>query len=160
MIFLMLLLIIPYLVPGLFLARGIYSEQIREIRSKPITIVPPKPKRPQIKVSELLHDSSSIKKCSILLDGKRACNCRSRDEWIELKNAWMDYQDWCNKYARLENGVERMPEPDMAEVYMAVPFWPIYMVGMFIKGGVKNIPDFREIERLERSVGIDPLRLN
>jgi len=142
-----------YSVPGFVLARGMYAEQLREIRQKPVVVVPPQPPRPRIKLTEMLHVSgsygSTIGRCSILDSAKRACNCRYRDEWIELKNGWTDYNEWHQKYGRITNGVVSEPTVNMTPIYLAVPGWPIVAGSMFIKGGAKGIPDYRAIERME-----------
>jgi hypothetical protein len=145
-----ILFLLAYLIPGLYIARGMYSEQIRQIRNTPVNVVPPKPQRPRITMNEMLHTSSG-RGCSILNSAtKQACNCRYRDEWVQLKNDWKDYEEWTHNYGHIKNGVPRQPSPNALMCYGAVPAWPLFLAGMFITGGTKNIPDYREIERLER----------
>lgn len=149
MIFVVLFMI-AYMAPGMFMARGLYSEQIRETNSKPVQVVPPKPKRPEIKVNELLHDGFG--RCNLTRKESRkgsTCTCSSRNEWIALKNAWLDYEEWFSNYSHIRNGVVRAPEPNMRFVYATIPLWPVFMIMRFITGGAKNIPNYREIERLE-----------
>lgn len=165
MTLLILFLIIPYLIPGIFLARGIYSEQIKQIRSAPVAIAPPKPERPDIRLSEMLHTSSPVK-CALLKNDRltgtlySACTCKYRDDWIKLKNQWIDYDEWQTKFGRYEVTAQSEPVPKMLPVYSAIPFWPFVMASKFIKGGAKTIPDYREIERLEKAAGLDRLELN
>lgn len=167
MMFILLVLLIPYMIPGLWLARGMYAEQVREIRSSPApkvlkSKIPPKPKRPEITLSEMLHISSG-KGCSALRVGvDMACNCKYRDEWVALKNAWLDYKEWTREYGHIDPAtyVEKEPTPNMKAIYMAVPFWPLVGMAMYIKGGAKNIPDYREIERYESELNEDLKGLN
>jgi hypothetical protein len=97
-------------------------------------------------MNEMLHDSSAHKTCALLRKGteKRiACNCSYRQEWIENKNAWYEYNNWEPEAAPKDD-----PEPPKVPV-LAVPFWPAYLALRFITAGAKNIPDYRYIERLD-----------
>lgn len=153
-IFLMIL-IIPYLIPGLMLARGMYAEQIRAIRSgTKNNSIPPEPPRPRIKLSEVLHDTAGRGRCQRHLSTRYSCNCSSREEWINIRNAWIDYDDWQSNWAYKKPKADSV---NMTPIYISTVFWPIAIMGMYIKGGAKNIPDFREIERLEQSAGIKEL---
>lgn len=157
-----LILLIPYLVPGLWLARGMYGEQMRAIRSSPIEVmsIPTKPERPEITMMEMLH-ATKPRKCNSIdaSNGTRTCNCLHRSEWVSLKNAWADYNEWDEKYGHLDPTkiTNKQPHPKMLPIYSAVPLWPLFAMAMYVKGGAKNIPDFRDIERLEHEAGIKAL---
>lgn len=141
-----------YAVPGLFLARGIYAQAAREIASRPVQVIPPKPERPKYKLSEMLH-ATSPKRCNaIVANSNNVCDCKYRRDWENLKNGWMDYEEWNRKYGHIKNGVSAEPEVNMGEIYWSVIGWPLVAGTLFIKGGAKNIPDYRAIERLENEM--------
>lgn len=146
-------LLIAYCVPGLFVARGLYTKQVKAINAQPATVVPPKPPRPRIKVDEMLHQKGPTKTCN-LHDGDYAysCNCKWRNQWIELKNQWIDYNGWMKEWGHVKNGVSAMPEPDLKKCLLSVPGWPVVMAASFIKNGAKNIPDYAYIERMENEL--------
>lgn len=149
----LLLLLIPYLFPGLVLARGMYSEQVKEIRSGDHgPVVPPKPPRPRITLAEQLHVAGPAnKRCHVLSSTTgKTCNCSYREEYLDIKNGWIDYDEWISKYGHIRNPSDKQRTPNMTPIYMAIPFWPLAGMAMYVKGGAKNIPDYRAIERLER----------
>lgn len=150
-----------YMAPGAYLARSLYSEKVKAIRTGPprAPILPPRPERPEVKVNELLHTSGPVKKCSMLETSTRACNCSTRTEWLNTKNAWVNYNEWNEKYGetqrKIDAGVYSNTSISMVPVYLAIPFWPLVGVSRFVQGGVKNIPDYREIERMEKALEIE-----
>lgn len=148
--------VIVYLIPGFYLARGMYGQAARAIASNPQQVVPVCPPRPQIKVDELLHNGYP-RKCNLVKtkdEGRvgSTCTCSSRDEWIELRNGWIDYNDWQNKYGSIVGATHKPTSVNMLPIYASVPAWPLVAGGMFIKGGAKNIPDYRAIERMENEL--------
>lgn len=144
-----LIFMMLWMAPGAVLARGMYSEAVREIQSKPVQVVPPKPPRPEYKLSEQLH-SVQPKRCQALVGG--GCNCRHRDDWLRMKNAWLDYDEWNHQYGHIKNGVLNEPKVKMLPIYTAVPAWPLMLIALYIKGGAKNIPDYRQIEQMEQEL--------
>jgi hypothetical protein len=158
-----LVLFLVYLAPGLVLARGMYGEQVRAIRNAPpveVGVIPPKPKRPDLKLGEMLHTTYPTK-CALLRDSaSNACTCKYRSQWVRLKNEWLDYNEWVREYGHKDPSKisAKPPSPNMKAIYGSVPVWPLVMAGMYIKGGAKNIPDYREIERQEAELGIGELQ--
>jgi hypothetical protein len=136
----------------MMLARGMYARELKSINSAPVQVVPPQPKRPRITLNEMLHQSGASFKCSILKTNYSSCNCKYRRDWEDLKNAWLDYNEWRDTYGHIKNGVVEMPTVNMLPIYLAVPGWPVVGAGMFIKGGASNIPNYHEIERMEREL--------
>lgn len=157
-ILIVLAVIMAYLTPGFYLARGMYGQAARQIASKSHKVIPNPPPRPEIKVGELLHTGGSFsRRCNLVKDKSEGrvgdtCTCDSREEWIKLRNGWIDYNDWNRKYGDVRGATFKEPTVNMLPIYASVPAWPVVAGGMFIKGGAKNIPDYREIERMENEL--------
>lgn len=151
------IMFIIYMIPGLFVSRALYASRVREISAKPVTVVPPKPKRPEVELSEMLHVSSpNSQRCQRLDYRGSACTCQYRDEWIKVKNAWIDYDEWMHEYSHIKNGVVAIPEAKVN--LLTVPFWPLILTSQFIQGGAKNIIKPGEIEALERHAYDNPFK--
>lgn len=144
MIVFILVLAVLYTVPGFYFARGHYSEQVRALNNAPSARIPPKPERPPYRLDEMLH----VRGCEVIKKNI-ACNCKYRDDWVKLKNDWIDYDEWTYKWSRYE---DKKPGPSIGSAMEIVPIWPLFLATRFVTGGAKNIPDYREIERMEREV--------
>jgi hypothetical protein len=138
---------------GLPMARNKYTAAVRELYSKPMQIVPKQPDRPKIKLEEMLHRSAP-KKCSLLDDTRMAaaCDCAYREDWIQLRNDWLDYNEWKRDYGHIKNGVTEEPKISMFPILMTVPGWPVIKAIDYIKADAKRIPNPVEIERLEKEL--------
>ena len=146
-----LMILAAWMVPGAVLARGIYSSEVKAIRSKPVQIVPPRPERPLFETRELLHDTGRVR-CQMHEGKARSCNCSSRNEWAANRKAWRDYYEWENEYGHIKNGVVNAPTVNTTKVYSAILFWPPVLIAMYVQGGAESIPDYREIERMEKNL--------
>jgi hypothetical protein len=154
-LFAAIIFLMVWCLPGLYLARGLYSSAIRELNNKPVTVVPPKPERPKMRLEDTLHRAGTGigNKCGYIeSNARKACNCNRREEWLNLKNAWIDYNEWVSNYGHIKNGVAEMPKPNMKPIYAAVPLWPIALGVLFIQGGAKKIPNYYEIEQLQNDI--------
>jgi hypothetical protein len=140
-------------IPGFYLARGHYSEQVKALRSNPRPIKPKteKPKRPDISVEEMLHATTPTRCALLKTGGPQACNCKYRADWIRLKNEWIDYHEWQRgEYSGSHE--DMIAEPSLSRSLGIIPAWPVFLAIRFITGGADKIPDYREIERLEQEV--------
>lgn len=143
--------IVAWMTPGAFIGRNLYAREVRKINAKPVTIIPPKPKRPEIKEDEMLHVSAPVK-CSYLRFSDYSCNCKFRADWIKLKNDWIDYNEWIVKYGHIKDGVVNPPTVSMSKIYASVPLWPLALLVLFIQSGAPEKIDYDELARVERQL--------
>lgn len=142
--------VMVYMVPGLFVARSEYAKQVRAHgKAEPRVILPPKPPRPEYKMSEFLHQKTPFM-CSLLKENKgyKACNCKYRDDWVDMKNQWLDYDEWMENYGHLESQASTVKAATVP--LAAVPFWPVYFAKSFIEKGAVGIPDYKAVAEADR----------